>query len=901
MSLVNALLGSSVPMDIYVALRSDGARGSGTEADPYSGGFWNSPLYNVTAIALSNWGLGDNFYIVTLTFAAHSFAVGDMIEVAGFQGADGELLNGRFKVYSVDIPNAKLSYLVLFSGAFNQLPALSASPSITGASCRLDPYLFDAVMRSLPQNVPVTVHLGPGVFQTKGYNYYYRRLVSWRILPGMKLRGSGIGVTTLQLVGATYRHTHYFIFGSPEVDDPTDPNYPGLPNVADGFEASDMTLDLNIVGQPSQRLTLGAAVIRGSNTLLRRLRVINWGRQGSYPNAIQIEINSPECFPILIGGSSYGNTAGYYQAKNCVVEECIVEQPGLNYAAEGTMIGVLTGNTGNANTLGLFPLPTLASVIRNCVINCEYQTNPNPIVSVQWISFTVVGTSGILVAQVTTMKPHGFAVDDWARVAGVVVTGSPPAANPYDNPYNGAFQVTSVISSTQFQYASTVLTGDDPGSPDSVQRNLWVGRFSSDYVGIVDLVDLSQITGTTIYEMSFETATPHFLIKSSVLPPLAGAAPGSVVYVSGIYMSTGELSPLNGLWTVQAVTSNKTFTAYKDFQGISPTPSLTDIQTPITNVQIGTTFQGVGEATLIEGNQIRNCARGGPYIDTWGAKELVVRGNIYTGIRLGTQQDITQGSPPPLADRPRIDFVSIGGPSGKTATFKTRSALGVPHFLTVGQGILVNNVKNTLGDPNLFYNRSYKIIKIPDAYSFQIELDQIPDPVGPSPDASFEYIWEITQSIIENNVFEVLPAVNTGVATCYGVLCNGTIESRFTFGWPAQGRDFWRYRNLSIRGNSIRFAALDNGTIPIPPQNPANTAVSTVLVENGDVTNNLVVVGLNNNLTSGTIRYLSCGHLRYFNNKTPEGTLIQGAPQGVAALEPELTTLVQDALCIAFL
>lgn len=38
MSILQAILQDPVPMDVYIALRPDGVLGSGTEADPWTGG-----------------------------------------------------------------------------------------------------------------------------------------------------------------------------------------------------------------------------------------------------------------------------------------------------------------------------------------------------------------------------------------------------------------------------------------------------------------------------------------------------------------------------------------------------------------------------------------------------------------------------------------------------------------------------------------------------------------------------------------------------------------------------------------------------------------------------------------------------------------------------------------------
>ena len=43
MSLTDALLLEVPPIDVWIALRTDGAKGSGTESDPFDGGIRAAP------------------------------------------------------------------------------------------------------------------------------------------------------------------------------------------------------------------------------------------------------------------------------------------------------------------------------------------------------------------------------------------------------------------------------------------------------------------------------------------------------------------------------------------------------------------------------------------------------------------------------------------------------------------------------------------------------------------------------------------------------------------------------------------------------------------------------------------------------------------------------------------
>ncbi len=89
---------------------------------------------------------------------------------------------------------------------------------VPGTGTQNDPYdgstqpKFDAVMNSLPSTPPVAVHLGPGLFSTNGYTDAAPGQ-GWQPKPGMKILGSGIDVTTLQLAGGSTNNAHFYAVG----------------------------------------------------------------------------------------------------------------------------------------------------------------------------------------------------------------------------------------------------------------------------------------------------------------------------------------------------------------------------------------------------------------------------------------------------------------------------------------------------------------------------------------------------------------------------------------------------------------------------------------------------------------------------------------------------------------
>src|SRR6266540_6341101 len=104
---------------------------------------------------------------------------------------------------------------------------------VAGSGTQNDPWdgstatRLDTVLNSLLANT--RVHFGPGTFQINGYQ---DGATSGWLKSGMKIVGSGIDVTKLQMVGATTASKHYFAIGHPFSSG-------GQPNLMDYFEISD--------------------------------------------------------------------------------------------------------------------------------------------------------------------------------------------------------------------------------------------------------------------------------------------------------------------------------------------------------------------------------------------------------------------------------------------------------------------------------------------------------------------------------------------------------------------------------------------------------------------------------------------------------------------------------------
>jgi hypothetical protein len=101
MSLMDSLLLDPVDMEVWIAPRTDGIVGSGTEDDPYDGGVADTPAKEVASITYSAISGGHE---ATVTFSQpHGFQQGQIVQITRVTGADAKYYIGSHWIYSVQI------------------------------------------------------------------------------------------------------------------------------------------------------------------------------------------------------------------------------------------------------------------------------------------------------------------------------------------------------------------------------------------------------------------------------------------------------------------------------------------------------------------------------------------------------------------------------------------------------------------------------------------------------------------------------------------------------------------------------------------------------------------------------------------------------------------------------
>jgi hypothetical protein len=192
---------------------------------------------------------------------------------------------------------------------------------------------FDAMMSTNTMFTNSTVHLMAGTFLTQG---------QVPLMNGLKLRGAGIDVTTIQVANLTNPPSGYEVRVL---------GYSPNTYRNDGVEVSDMTLDCNLQNQGTGG-AIGAVWLQGAETKISRVKAINWGSENS----------NVECCIFGISATPY--LSGSIQT-NCLIEDCIVEQPAPVTHLQGSDGFCAVGSSTNVdvNTSGWI----YGAEIRNCV------------------------------------------------------------------------------------------------------------------------------------------------------------------------------------------------------------------------------------------------------------------------------------------------------------------------------------------------------------------------------------------------------------------------------------------------------------------------------------------------------------------------------------------------------
>lgn len=752
MSLTDALLneGYRDPREVWIALRADGQKGSGTIDDPYDGS-----RRSYTPIGISTLSKAV-MWATAVTPSNHGFASGDMVTIngVGTTQAGDVFYTGTFPV--VVLSNNSFQYQMMYEPA-----SVQAQGTIT---CVREREQFDAVMRGMPAYS--MVHVGPGVFESKGTT---AAIPCWEPKSGQRIQGSGWGVTTLKLVNASWPELAYTLIGQSKYYD-----------FIEDFEASDLTFDCNIAGQPNQLVDCRAIAITGKHVLLRRLRAINFSSQTT---------GYVENFVFGVGAPHPDAGVGK-EGVNCVMEDCVAESPGLN-AANNSSVFILF--SGERPTDGIMAYHR-AFAIRQIWYDGTFADRPVSIAS-------IAISAGV--ATVTTRTPHNRNNNDWVVIAGAVENGSLQSA------YNGTYQISNV-SAYQFTY-TPVAYGGLPVPTTNPTGDMWVDRFSSHPVSVQQLK--RNTSDSTIAELT--SHGPHNRKPGQwVRVPAVNIKPGTEAYFSKTLnianAEFGRFPIIDGSITAPNVLKYQmdhapSVALVQDTYCLPPNTPDNSPACMWDTVFLGVRNAGFstdgGSEAIAESNRVFNAAVGGSYHDTWGTKDQTDRNNYYSDVVTGPDQNMGSYS---ALKQGSLSVV------GTTATFTTTD----PHGLVVGQAVRIDPF---LGTPPQEY---FAVTSVPTLTTFTFEVSGMGTPMPPY---SFGALWQVGLAIRENNVIELGQAHHATTTWGYSIgvrFLSGPHDTQYVF------------RSVIARGNVIRL-------IPSSTNSLAQ-GIQLLNVERAVVENNLI-------------------------------------------------------------
>jgi hypothetical protein len=419
-SLLDALLLDGYRVNTWLAWRTDGIKGTGSLNDPLDASTkFAAP---VMISGLTRTGLQAN---VTTT-APHGYDNGDVVTIDGVTGPSAPLWNGTFPIFGASG--------TIFNYYMTATP-VDTMPGGTKTASKVLAFRFDDVMNSLPANA--RVHLGPTAagrpFLTRGY----ADGVSGGFQPkaGMKIVGSGIDVTLLQLVPQENATAHFYAIGHSLTT-----GTPPAPNLLDYFEVSDLTIDCNLVIRPSIGAACGAVRVLGNHTLVRRVKAIRWGTRTMQKGCFVIAV--------LTGDPDLAIP----ELSNMGIEECIAVDP-----AEGSVREVTVLHVGGKETLPAFEAMGRGPFIRKCFVDAGALANPLTL-DIRALSMTWCRAGLVEGNQVQNVK-HGGPHHDKTSAAEVVVRG-----NYYRNVARGPYYTLGQLEPPSAQSLVSLVRDPSDGT-----------------------------------------------------------------------------------------------------------------------------------------------------------------------------------------------------------------------------------------------------------------------------------------------------------------------------------------------------------------------------------------------------------------------------------------------------
>lgn len=294
----------------------------------------------------------------------------------------------------------------------------------------------------------------------------------------------------------------------------------------------------------------------------------------------------------------------------------------------------------------------------------------------------------------------------------------------------------------------------------------------------------------------------------------------------------------------------------------------------------GTEIWGIAVSScrggIVEGNQIHNLWFGGPYVDALNTKEIIVRNNTY--------KNVVSGPYWRAGALGQAGSVTSASAASGTVTVETP----YPHNLFAKEWIQMLSNGSSAG--------FFQVSRIVDAYNFEYQNSS-----APGGTVTFKRVQGADKVVVEGNVIELADLDATeyaapNLADSPDYLPIAILLSDEAVPSPAPPCVFG---DVVIRNNKIRY--LDGRMQDAPTGQPmAGTGVQVARAQNLLVQNNVVEI-----IPAHPLQNFRCaganGGVKYFNNQTPTGVIVQGYEGELGFSYSELATEAEDAFILAYL
>jgi hypothetical protein len=270
-------------------------------------------------------------------------------------------------------------------------------------------------------------------------------------------------------------------------------------------------------------------------------------------------------------------------------------------------------------------------------------------------------------------------------------------------------------------------------------------------------------------------------------------------------------------------------------------------------------------AGIVEGNHVHNVQFGGPYQEITSTREIVVRNNSYKNVVRGPYLKLgrVNGS---------VGSGTVSG-SGSVATVTLTSP--ATHAFGVGDHI-------KLTPPPLAGEILVEITEVPSQSSFRYKSALSGSPVSLT---SVQKVLGAGNVLVEGNVIELATGGTVEIPAIH--VDDGKSDTT-----PDSSVDTPAYVHTEaiVRSNKIRYLNGDFETsfkgVGVRVSGSRNAIIRDNVVESGPM---------------NPIKDFRCGTVKYSNNKTPAGALIQGYNGVTNQKYSELETEAEDALVLTLL